>query len=347
MPNTPNMNLLQPVVGVDSGLTWENAANANATTVDQHSHAPGLGIQIQPSGINISADLPFGGNNATFLRSTRFVAQSSPISGSLDSGCLYVSGVDLYYNPVGTPGSPIQITSGGQVNATSSGLVSGTNTASFVSSTLVVNQSAGTPGNIQAGSILIGNNIASSNFVTVSAPTALASSYAFTLPTALPGATVVLSLTSSGQVVTGGATTINGSTNILGTLHATGATTLDAALTVGTTLTVGGLKAVTANTNTTNALCIVRGKISWNGSAWSKTGGEGFTVSTGSASGTGITFTSPFADTPAVTVSGGNASSFANPLAFLAQTATNQAGITFSGSVDSTTDCYFIAIGQV
>lgn len=186
--NTPKMGLIQPTIGIDSGLVWEQSINADLGIIDGHNHSNGYGVQIQPNGLDISSDLPFLGNNATLLRTVRFLPQLTTISNvAPDQNCLYVSGVDLYYND-GAGSTPTRMTAGGAVNATSSGISSGTNSASFVSSVLVVNSASNAPANINGGSILIGNpGVAGSNFVTLAAPSALSPGYTLTLPTALVG----------------------------------------------------------------------------------------------------------------------------------------------------------------
>ncbi len=195
---TPNMGLYLPTIAVDSGLTWEQNINANSSILDGHNHSNGSGNQIGPSGININADLPFNINNATALRSVQFNAQAIPLALAADVGCMYVSGVDLYYNDVN--GVQIQITTGGSVNATSSGISSGTASASFVASTLVVNSASNTPANIKGASLLLGNTgVSGSNYLQLSPPSALALNYSITLP-ALPGSTSFLTMDSSGTM---------------------------------------------------------------------------------------------------------------------------------------------------
>lgn len=110
------------------------------------------------------------------------------------------------------------MTTGGSVNATSSGISSGTATASFVSSVLVVNSATNTPANIQAGSILIGNNTAGSNFVTLQPQNALGSSYNLTLPT-IPASQNIMTLDASGNMsapYTVDGSTIAISANVIG-----------------------------------------------------------------------------------------------------------------------------------
>jgi hypothetical protein len=195
---TPLMNLPNPVPGTDPGPDYADNLEACFDIIDGHNHSVGSGNQINPSGIVINADLPFASNNATLLRSVRFIAQGSPLSGAQDLGCLYEAGVDLYYND--GSGNQVRITSGGTVNATSSGIVSGTASAAFSSGTLVVDQNTNTPGNIQAGSILIGNNVVSSNFVTLSAHSSLASNYNIVLPLLPPSVTSTVEIDTSGNM---------------------------------------------------------------------------------------------------------------------------------------------------
>jgi microcystin-dependent protein len=202
---TPNMGLLQPTIAVDTGLTWEQDVNANSMVLDGHNHSPGNGVQIPPSGLNINGPLTFQNQQAIALQAAVFTEQASLST----INALFV-GTDgnLYFND-GASDPSIQITSGGRVNATSSGISSGTATASFVSSVLVVNAATNTPANIQAGSILIGNNISASNFVTLSAVDPLPSNYSLVLPE-IPAATSFLTLDTSGNITAGTYPVMNG-----------------------------------------------------------------------------------------------------------------------------------------
>ena len=158
-----------------------------------------LGAQINPAGLNINSDLPMSGNNLTLVRSVRFNVQSLPLSLPADLNCVYVAGIngDLYYND--SAGNQVQITLGGAVNATSSGISSGTASAAFSGGVLVVNADVTTPANIQGASILIGNNLPSSKFITLSAPSAMAANYTVTLPS-LPSVTSYLTMDTSGNI---------------------------------------------------------------------------------------------------------------------------------------------------
>lgn len=212
---TPLMNLPNPVPGLDPGPDYANNLQASLNILDQHNHSSGSGNQVNPSGIDVNTDLAFNLNNATLLRSARFSPQLTPLALPPDLGCLYVSGVDLFYNDVS--GTQIQITSAGGVNATSSGISSGTATAAFAGGVLVVDSAANTPANIQGGSLLLGNNVANSKFLTLSPPSAMGANYSLVLP-ALPASTQFVTLDTSGNLAT--ATSVQGAQIAAGSIQA-------------------------------------------------------------------------------------------------------------------------------
>jgi hypothetical protein len=376
---SPNMSLPVPIVGVDTGLVWEQSLAAAELILDAHNHAPGSGVQINPNGININSDLPFNGNNATLLRSTRYQVQASALSGAADLGCTYVSGADLWYND--TAGNQVKITSGGMVNATSSGISSGTATASFVSSVLVVNQATNTPANIQVGSVFIGNNTAGSNFVELSAPSALAASYQIAFPAALPGSTLLMQLTSAGNIITsntvtggitlgsGGAQLTSSGTNLVTQTGVYPSTTANASIqaTTANTVTITDPSSTTAypilvsQQPSLAGLMVVRGSFSASiglssgfnfATSATKTGGEGFSVAVSSGN-VIVTFTAGlFFDIPIVTFGQGafGFGSFDGGQPVLAATPTAAHFIAqfynYNGSGTGTANVEFIAIGQ-
>jgi hypothetical protein len=219
--NTPNMSLVQPTIGVDSGLFWEQSTNSNSTIIDGHNHTPGYGVQIPPAGLNLNSNVTFQNNSATNLKASIFTPQAS--FATLYS--IYTIGNDLYYND--GAGNVIQLTSGGVVNATASGISDGSgNSAAFVGGVLVVKNTSTAPDNIQAASLLMGNvGTASSKYLTLNPPAAMGSNIAETLPT-IPGSTLPMTMDSSGnmgtaqivagQITSGTITTtqINGSAGI-------------------------------------------------------------------------------------------------------------------------------------
>lgn len=194
---SPNMNLVVPGIGTEYSPTWASDLNASLSSIDSHNHSAGQGVQITPSGLNINADLAFQGNNATLLRSTRFSPQSAVLSGAADVGCLYVVNNELYYNDV-TGGHNVQMTSNGSVNATSSGISSGTASASFSAGVLVVKSSSTSFANIDMQSAILANSGNLSNQLTLQAPS-LSGSYSLTLP-AIPASQSFVTVDTSGNI---------------------------------------------------------------------------------------------------------------------------------------------------
>lgn len=206
MYQTPNMLLYGITIGVDSGLLIEQNFNSSVGIIDSHNHSPGSGVQIQPNGLNINSDLTFQSNNATHLNSALFTSLSTTLTAAQYINCIYVVNGNLYFND-GLGDSPIQLTAGGAVNASSSGIsrtIGGiTATASFnASAALVVysNTATTTPADIYAQSILLGNNSGSTNYLTLSAP-ASTPTYSLVLPQ-IPSVLSFVTLDTSGNLAT-------------------------------------------------------------------------------------------------------------------------------------------------
>lgn len=195
------MSMPVPVPSVDFGPDWANNINACLSIIDGHNHALGTGVQVTPAGLNINVDLPMNDNNLTTTRSVRFTAQGAPLSLPADLDCIYVSGVDLYYND--GAGNEIRLTQGGSIagsNGSITGLVPPAS-ASYALGTFVFQSAVNTPANIDVGSVIIRNVTAGSNGITVSAPNALASNYTITLPL-LPSSTAFMRISPSGTITT-------------------------------------------------------------------------------------------------------------------------------------------------
>lgn len=254
---SPNMNLPISTVGVDSGLNWENNLNSSLTLIDLHDHTPGKGIQLTPTSFNINADLPFNNNNLTLVRSVRFQSQSAALALVTDIGCIYESGVDLYYND--GSGNQIRITQGGSIAGaagTITGLPSGTASAAYAAGVFTFQASTNTGANIDGASYVLRNNTANSKGLTLSPPNAMAADYSLVLPS-VPGVTSFLTIDSSGNFLSspallGALTTSNlsASAGILGSQLSASANiqgsqlsatlALTGSLTVATTLGVTG-----------------------------------------------------------------------------------------------------------
>ncbi len=207
---SPNMSLTIPVTGQEPGPDWANDINNSLSVIDAHNHAPGSGVQINPDGININADLTFGSNNATALRSVRYTINPSPLAGVSDLSCGYSAGVngDLYWND--GLGNQIRITQGGSVagsSGTITGLPSGTASAAYVSGsgTFVFQQSTSTGANLDVASIAIrypgSYPTPAGNYIQLQAPSSLATGYSITLPATAPGTSGAFLTESTAGVV--------------------------------------------------------------------------------------------------------------------------------------------------
>ena len=197
---SPNMNLVIPGVGVTLGPQWASDLNSSLTIIDSHNHSAGSGVQINPSGLDIISDLSMKNNNLTTIRSLNMSVQAAPLALAADLGCMYVSGVDLYFNDV--DGNQIQITQNGGI-AGSPGSISNLTSpasASYVAGTqtFVWQSDSNTSANMDMGSAILRNITASSFGLTLTPPT-LSSNYTITLPT-LPASTKILTINSSGNI---------------------------------------------------------------------------------------------------------------------------------------------------
>lgn len=199
-PST-NMALPVPAVGVDPGPQWASDLNSCLTIIDGHNHAPGSGVQITPAGLNVNIDLPLNNNNLITARSLRMQSQLTPLALASDLGCLYESGVDLYYNDGN--GTQIRLTQSGGIAGSPGSISNLTSPASATyvsgSATFVWQSDVNTPANMDAASYILRNLSANSKGLTLNPPAAMGSNYSITLPT-LPGATSFLSIDSSGNM---------------------------------------------------------------------------------------------------------------------------------------------------
>lgn len=244
------MNLPVPISGQDPGPDYALNINAAFAQIDSHNHSPTQGVQINPNGLNINADLPMGNNNLTLVRSIRFTAQSSAIGLATDLGCLYEAGVDLYYNDGN--GNQIRITQSGAVSGatgTITGLPSGTASASYSAGKFTFQSATNTAANMDVQSIILRNSGASSNGLTLSAPT-LSTNFTLTLPQVPSQNATFMQMDTSGNI-----TAVSTADGIGSTMTSTGANAVAATRTraTGSTVAAGGVASSAAlSTFTTN-----------------------------------------------------------------------------------------------
>lgn len=258
---TPNMNLPVPVPGSEPGPDWAEEIVADMYAIDSHDHTSGKGVPITPDGLNISADLPMNENNLTEVRSVNFEAQSAPLSDPTDLGCLYVSGVDLYYND--EAGNQVRITQSGSVTGstgTITGLPSGTASASYSAGTFTFQSATNTPANMNVGPLFIGRNAASSKTVSLTPNAAQAANYDLTLPSALPGSTLPVTTDASGNMAFGPAT---GSGSVVLATSPTITTPVFSGVSTGTITGASFIPTVTWNYVSGTTVTITLGTSTW------------------------------------------------------------------------------------
>ncbi len=256
---SPNMSMPVPTVSVAPGPDWATDLNACLSVLDGHTHNPGQGAQITPSGILINADFPMNGNNITTVRSLRMTSQGAVLSLGTDLGCIFNVLGDLYYNDGN--GNHIRITQSGSVSGsagTITGLPSGTASASYAGGTFTFLAATNTPAAMAVGPVSIGNSSAGSKTVTLAPDVSIAANYSITFPAALPAAlnyvtldnTGALSFNASGKTGTG-AVVLAAAPTLTGNVPAfqiIGLSTYPGANTASTSLKVPGLMYVNSST---------------------------------------------------------------------------------------------------
>lgn len=342
---TPYMNLLLPTVSVTAGPLYATEINAAFTSIDLHNHTTGLGVPVPSAGININADLSWGGYNITALRSTRYTSQLSALALAADLNCVYFSGGNFFVND--GSGNQIQLTTGGALNTASVGGISGlgATTASVVysaiSTTFTFTSAATVAAFMDCGAITIRDNVAVANGIKIQSPAALAGNYTLTLPTGLPASTSLLTIGNTGILaasLTPTVTSLTATTLSTGTLSATTVNVSSSAITSSASGLALGADAGVVFPNGSTGAGIYSGNtprklnvISGNGSgvtypilvsagaptygqlivhgsvsaAGAPTSGEGWSVFSYSAGYLVITFTTDFASTPQVICSPG------------------------------------------
>jgi hypothetical protein len=107
------MNLDLPVVSETLGPAWATQLNAALETIDAHDHSSGKGTKVPTSGININANLNFGGYKPYNLLSLQLSSQSAALSGASHANSVFVQSGNLYFT--NGSGTAVQLTSGGSI----------------------------------------------------------------------------------------------------------------------------------------------------------------------------------------------------------------------------------------
>lgn len=220
MPTLPNMGLITPTLGGDSG-TWDDKINACFALVDAHDHTSGKGVQVPVAGININADFAMAGQAVTGLGSVAFNAVTALTTGSKR---LFVSSADneLYWRT--NSGTNVKLTSGTSINTTLVGGITGD--YSTVGAAVAYDDAnkrytfktqTSTWARMASGPVRIYEyNTTESVYVEQAVDAALAASYTVTWPAALPAAAAFVLIDNTGAV------SFTASPTIIGTITVSG-----------------------------------------------------------------------------------------------------------------------------
>ncbi len=213
MPTDPNMTgMTYPTEGA-SFNTWGLILNATTfPVIGAHDHTTGKGVKVPTAGLNINADLSFASAYAlTNMLAVDFAAVA-PASVAGYAGAFFVNSSDsnnLYFRTVS--GSNVKVTDGTALNVAGfAGGIGGDYTSSsalvaYVAANDIYTFKGPDPGSGRPWEALATGHhdfyeqaTTVANRVRIQSPAALAASYALTLPAALPAASSVVLLSSSG-----------------------------------------------------------------------------------------------------------------------------------------------------
>ncbi len=258
MTTLPNIGLTQPTLGGDSG-TWDDELNDNHALIDAHNHTSGKGLQVPTLGININADLTFGGLYAPInLHRITFASITAIASGNAQS--LFVSSADneLYWR--NHSGVNVKLTAANALNvAAFTGGIGGDYSSAGAAVAFdnanklyTFKDGAGNWARNESGGIrLIEFGTAESVYVGLIAPSALAASYDVTLPLAAPGSTSLVQMSSTGVLTA--SNTVANAVVLSSTLAVTGAVTLASLVAASSTVAVTGAVTVSTTLGVTGA----------------------------------------------------------------------------------------------
>lgn len=240
MPYGSSLGTSLPTVSVTAGPTYATQVNAFLTAIQTTVEA-----KVTPGGFDMTSDLSFL-SGATYRRvkdllGASFQNQTSALNATTYPRTAYFTGSDNDFWVNDGAGRQIQLTTGGAVNVSTTGGITG---SGYGSGGVAINWNSG----LQAYQLKAGSGVdafassicknlqindASGNYLTIASP-ALASDYTITLPAAVPvTSNTVLAMSSAGVVTASATPTVT-------TITTTGAATIGAAATVGSTLGVTG-----------------------------------------------------------------------------------------------------------
>lgn len=236
---TPNMNLTEIVPGVTPGPTYATNIVSNFSTIDSHDHTTGKGVRVPSTGININADLPFGGNGATGLGKSQFNSLGAALSAAGDYRSVHVVNGELFY--LDGSGNSVQLTSSGSV-AGSTGNITGLSSpasVTFSTNKYVFKDTATSFAVMESADIRLFEDAAGAitNYVALKSPASLAATYTLTMPAAVPAGDRYVQSDNSGNL------SFVSADNIGSAMTSTGSNAISAVRTraTGTTVAAGGI----------------------------------------------------------------------------------------------------------
>lgn len=194
-----------PALGGDEGV-WDDKINAALGLIDAHDHTTDKGTRVPSAGLNINANLSFGGFSLTSIGSVDFTAVAALASGTKR---IFVSSSDneLYWRT--NAGTNVKLTSGSSINTSLVGGIVGDYSSvgaevAYEDSTdsYTFKQQGTKPwARMRSGEVRIyETGTTETVYIGIATPAALGGTYTLTLPTALPGSTSLLQVTSGGTV---------------------------------------------------------------------------------------------------------------------------------------------------
>lgn len=246
------MGLQTSTPGVTNDLTAATNIETNWPLLDVHDHSSGKGAQVPTSGLNINANLTFGGYKAYNLLAAQFSNQSSSLTTATNKPCVYVLNGELRF--IDNSGNDVLLTNSGSVAGTS-GSISGLTApvaAGFASNTFSWQANSGTGLYAKMSNADINLYEASAgvtNSIAIKSYPSLAASYSIILPSAVPASTSYLSMANTGQLATASADSIGSA------MTSTGANAIANSRTraVATTAATGGVAIGPSTTTLSNA----------------------------------------------------------------------------------------------
>jgi hypothetical protein len=213
MPTLPNMGLVTPTQGGDSGA-WDDKINAAFALVDAHDHTSGKGVRIPVAGLDIDEDLVMGGLGLTGVGRVDFTPIAALATGA---NVLFTSTTDgeLYWRTTG--GANVQLTDGAGLNITLVGGIVGdystvgAEVAYSDADQLYSFKDESSPGKwarITCGPVRIFQfDTTETVYVEQIVAAALDVSYTVTWPAALPGAAALVQINAAGELSFSNSTT--------------------------------------------------------------------------------------------------------------------------------------------